>query len=155
MEKAVVSACLLGLRCRYDGNHSLSLPTLKMLRDLTAIPVCPEVLGGLPVPRSRAEIIGGSGEDVWTGKARVISEEGYDLTEEFCLGANWALKIAAGARIAVLKSASPSCGFGIIFNGAFQRQTIGGNGVFAALLSQRQLTIISQEGYNNDLRQVK
>lgn len=107
----LVSACLLGVRCRYDG---LSRECPELRRRLGArlpVPVCPEQLGGLPTPRAPMEVVGGAGRDVLEGRARVLAEDGTDRTAALIRGAEEALRIAGlvGARRACLKSESPSC----------------------------------------------
>lgn len=112
----LVSACLLGLPCRYDGG-SCPVPALQRLAALgQAIPICPEVVGGLPTPRPPAEIQGGDGGDVLDGQARVVREDGTDVSGEFVAGARAALHLArrCGVTRAVLKANSPSCGVGLI-----------------------------------------
>jgi len=90
----IVSACLAGVRCRYDGEDREDPKVLELLAGGEAVPVCPEQLGGLPTPRSRAEFVGGDGEDVLDGRARVVSEEGVDVTDFFLRGAEEVLRIA-------------------------------------------------------------
>lgn len=132
------SLCLLGVRCRYDGEskpHPTATPELlRMLECGLVIPVCPEQLGGLPTPRAPAEVVGGDGYDVLDGKARVMTVQGEDVTGRFLRGAREALRIArmAGCARAVLKSGSPSCGSGE------SRPVIG---VTAALLKRDGLRI--------------
>ncbi len=108
----LVSACLAGLRTRYDGRVIDNPDCLARLDGCIWIPLCPEQLGGLPTPRCPAEIIGGTGDDVLDGKARVIDSEGCDLTEAFIRGAEMVVEIAKAQRIdgALLKARSPSCG---------------------------------------------
>ena len=113
-----------------------------------AVPVCPECMGGLPTPRIPAEIAGGSGEDVLSGKARVIASDGkvrLDVTDAFVKGAEKALQAAleAGADEAILKANSPSCGFGTIYDGTFSGARKDGNGVAAALLSANGIKVRS------------
>jgi uncharacterized protein YbbK (DUF523 family) len=108
----VVSACLLGIRCGYDGKHALCTDLLEFTRSFLMIPVCPEQLGGLPTPRPAAWIEGGDGFDVLDGSARLINRAGRDVTDAFRNGAHAARSIArmANASVAVLKDRSPSCG---------------------------------------------
>ena len=141
----LVSACLLGLACRYDGG---SKPDSRLAR-LTAagklLPVCPEQLGGLPTPRPAVEIVEGSGGDVLEGGARLRDEKGVDRTETFLRGARETLVLArmAGCRRAILKERSPSCGTGFLKSlGGVQRD---GEGVTAALLAREGLEILSEE----------
>jgi uncharacterized protein YbbK (DUF523 family) len=106
-------------------------------------PVCPEVQGGLSVPRVPAEIQGGTGEDVLEGKAKVVNMNGQDVTEQFLKGANQALQIAqsVGAKEALLTERSPSCGCGLIFDGSFKGRFIAGDGVTAALLKKNGIKV--------------
>lgn len=108
----IVSACLLGLRTRYDGRILPNSDVVERLKGCVVIPVCPEQLGGLPTPRIAADLVGGDGGDVLSGKARVIQKNGKDITEQFILGARQILKIAARGAVdgIILKSGSPSCG---------------------------------------------
>ena len=108
----LVSACLIGLRTRYDAQVKPDPKCLEILQDAQLIPVCPEQLGGLPTPRTPADLEGGDGYDVIRGKARVVTRDGIDVTESFLLGAHQVLEIARKLKVeAVLfKSKSPSCG---------------------------------------------
>ena len=110
--RILISACLAGWRCRYDGNHYLDRKILTLLSTHELIPICPEVLGGLPIPREPAKIEGGDGRDVLKGQARIFLRSGKDVTENFLKGANKILNIAqqTEAQRAVLKEGSPSCG---------------------------------------------
>jgi len=112
-----------------------------------AMTVCPELLGGLTVPREPAEIIGGNGEDVLDGKASVIGKSGKDVTKLFIEGAFATLKKAQelNATLVVLKEFSPSCGSSMIYNGEFKGQKIVGNGVTTALLKRNGINVISEE----------
>lgn len=134
----IVSACLLGLKTRYDGGDALSAEALKELDGAIPIPVCPEVLGGLPTPRPRAEIDNGDGTSVLDGTSKVTDENGRDRTASFIKGAEAVLEIArmTGARVAFLKEKSPSCGVTLISKkGASET----GMGVTAALLQKEGL----------------
>lgn len=142
----LVSACLAGLRCRFDGDSS-PLPEIEdLVRGGLALPVCPEQLGGLPTPRSRAEIVGGTGKDVLEGRARVIDSRGRDVTDNFLRGAEEAWKLArlAGAKRAFLKDKSPSCGVTAIHAGSFRGELRSGPGVTAALLESRGLAVLPE-----------
>ncbi len=112
-EKTLASACVLGVRCRYDGSSRPNDDVLSRLADSIVIPVCPEQLGGLPTPRAPCNIVGGdgTGSDVLAGRARVVDESGVDRTAEFIRGAEEAVAIAKrlGATRAIMKSRSPSC----------------------------------------------
>ncbi len=108
-----------------------------------AIPVCPEQLGGLATPRPTAEISGGTGADVLEGRAEVRTSSGADVTDNFTRGAREALSIAkaAGAREAILKAKSPSCGCGLIYDGTFSGRLVEGNGVTAELLIRNGIIV--------------
>ncbi len=145
----LVSACLVGIPCRYDGG-SWPIPRLQALAAKgRVLPLCPEVLGGLPTPRPPAEIQGGDGDDVLEGRARVVNVEGRDVTAEFLAGAREALRLARrwGIKRAVLKSCSPSCGVGKIYDGSFSGRLRDGYGVTAALLRREGIALSSEEGY--------
>lgn len=108
----LVSACLAGLQTRYDGRLAEHPACLAELEEVIWIPVCPEQLGGLPTPRSPADIVGGNGNDVLDGRARVICRDGEDVTAEFIRGAKQVLSIAVRHQVkkVLLKARSPSCG---------------------------------------------
>lgn len=139
----LVSACLLGEVCRYNAvrRHNSRVIDSSEPR----LPVCPEVWGGLPTPRPAADIVGGDGADVLDGKARVIDETGRDVTEAFLSGAQKVLETAqsTGARKALLKSRSPSCGCGELSRADGSRTA--GNGVTAALLLRHGIEVESTE----------
>ncbi len=111
-EPILVSACLLGLATRYDGQSKPDPFLIDLLSKKYLIPVCPEQLGGLPTPRVAAEIVGGDGLAVWMSKAKVLNKKGEDVTMAFCKGAKEVLRLAKllGVKKAILKSRSPSCG---------------------------------------------
>lgn len=140
-EPIVVSACLLGLKTRYDGGDALSPEAIKMLEGMLPIPACPEQLGGLSTPRPRAAITSGDGSDVLDGSSRVADENGKDVTELFLRGAEGILTIArlSGARKAFMKEKSPSCGVSLICGNS---KCIAGSGVAAALLKREGLKLI-------------
>lgn len=145
--KFIVSACLAGINCCHDGSNRLKSGVRRLVRKEKAIAFCPEQLGGLPTPRPPAEIISGSGEDVLARKARVLDKEGRNVTENFLQGAYEGLQVALafGVETAILKARSPSCGFGIIYDGSFSGKTKKGNGVTAALFLASGLNIITEE----------
>jgi uncharacterized protein YbbK (DUF523 family) len=135
----LVSACLAGENCAWDGKNRLDLRIKEMVDSGIAVAVCPEVAGGRPVPRTRTEIQGGSGKDVLDGRAVICDENGLDVTEEFLRGAHAALDIAMkfGIKEALLKSKSPSCGVHRIYDGSFKGHLVPGDGVTAALLKEK------------------
>ena len=108
----MVSACLLGIRCRYDGRHSRCAGVVDLLASLAFVPFCPEQMGGLATPRPPATIVGGDGGSVLSGRGRVVNDRGIDVTGAFRKGAEEALHLAtlAGCTVAIMKDRSPSCG---------------------------------------------
>ena len=144
----LVSACLLGVNCRYDGGNNLQPDIIDLIksRHHTLIPVCPEQLGGLPTRRAPAEIQGGDGQLVLTGQAKVIDVNGQDVTDCFIMGAGqtWRMARIFGAKEAILKDGSPSCGVNTIYDGSFQKKMIIGCGVTAALLINNGLKVIGE-----------
>jgi len=148
MIKVLVSACLLGERVRYHGGDA-SFPNDildRWKRDGRLVSVCPEVAGGLPVPRPPAEIVGGDGHAVLTKAAYVGDGTGVDVTEAFLRGARATLEaaVADGARLAVFKDGSPSCGATYIHDGSFRGQRGPGQGVTTALVSQAGIRVFSE-----------
>lgn len=137
-EKLLISACLLGFCCKYDGGtNTLPADTIAALREqYDLIPVCPETAGGLPIPRAPSERRGG----------RVLSREGNDVTDEYEKGALLALALAErfGCRRALLKERSPSCGAGEIYDGTFSHTRIPGDGVAAEALRKAGLTLYGE-----------
>lgn len=136
----LISACLAGEPCRMDG---ASKP-VEALRDLVqagkAVPVCPEVLGGLPTPRSPSEL---------QPDGRVVNRLGQDVTAAYRLGAEKALTICRETRcsLAILKARSPSCGKGRIYDGSFSGRLVDGNGICAALLQEAGIPVMTEEEY--------
>jgi len=144
----LISACLLGIKCAWDGqdiyksDKAIELSNSEML-----MPVCPEQLGGLKTPRASQEIQGGSGEDVLDGKCKVLNINGEDVTQKFITGAEETLKIVKLFRIEefIGKSRSPSCGCGQIYDGTFSRELIDGDGVTTALLKRNGIRVVTEE----------
>ena len=147
-EPVLVSACLAGRRCRFDGSANPDDEVASLVAGGRAVLVCPEVDGGLGTPRPAAEIQGGDGHAVLAGRARVVTEQGKDVTAQYVKGAERALKAAreAGATRAILKSRSPSCGCGVIYDGTFSRTKSEGDGVTAALLRENGIEVVTEEG---------
>jgi uncharacterized protein YbbK (DUF523 family) len=147
-ELVLVSACLAGRACRYDGSAGGDDEVAALVREGRAILVCPEVEGGLGTPRPPAEITGGDGADVLAGSAKVLTEAGEDVTEKYLSGARSALQLARerGVGRAILKARSPSCGHGAIYDGTFSGKTVPGEGVTAALLISEGIVVMSEEG---------
>ncbi|BDM65992.1 hypothetical protein NFHSH190041_34440 [Shewanella sp. NFH-SH190041] len=138
MEKILISRCLLGHPVRYDGgDNRLDLACLALWQSQgRLVPVCPEVEGGLPIPRPPAE----------QGHGRVMTCDGQDVTAQFRRGATLAVaKVKAqGIRLAILKARSPSCGSGLIYDGSFSRTVIPGDGITAAALKQTGVTVFTE-----------
>ena len=138
-KKALISACLLGVNCRYDGkNNKLPDDKLEELKEkYELIPVCAEIYGGLTTPRVPSE----------RREGRVYSKLGTDVTEEFTKGAEAVLYMAKlfGAELAILKENSPSCGSGTIYDGSFSGKLTEGDGVTAELLKKHGITVIGEK----------
>lgn len=132
-----VSACLLGENCKYDGGNNYSEALHEFVKDYTVVPICPEVMGGLPTPRDPAEIIGGE----------VRQKSGRSVDEAFRKGAQEALKKVkdAGAELVILQSRSPSCGVNEIYDGSFTGRRVKGKGVFARLLEEEGIRAVDVE----------
>lgn len=143
----LVSACLLGFPCAYDGGARLQARLLALAARGWVAPICPEAAGGLGIPRAPAEIAGGDGYDVLDGRARVVTVAGEDVTADYLRGAECALLAAQryGISIAILKQRSPSCGSGCIYDGTHTGKLRAGLGVTAALLRRRGLIVYSEE----------
>lgn len=134
--KILVSACLLGYECRYDGKSNKNDDVIALGKEYELISICPECFGGLPTPREPAEIKDG----------RVVNILGEDVTEQFKSGAEQALYIAkeCNAPCALLKENSPSCGCGKIYDGSFTKTKIDGNGVTAQLLVDNEIQVFTE-----------
>lgn len=135
-EKIAVSACLVGKNVKYDGTNNYNQDVIDYIKDKEVILICPEVLGGLTIPRIPCEIING----------KVINQKGIDLTQQFADGANKALEMVLKNNIkkVILKANSPSCGYKQIYDGSFSHKTIPGNGIFASLLSKYNIEILTE-----------
>lgn len=136
----LISACLVGVNCKYNGSNNLDEKIKKLFKEGHAILVCPEQLGGLSTPRVPCEIVD-------YNKKTVVNKFGKDVSEEFLKGANETLKITKelGINIAILKQRSPSCGFGEIYDGTFSGNIKKGNGITANLLLQNGIKIFTEE----------
>lgn len=137
----LVSACLLGENCKYNGGNNDNLYVKLYLKDRQYVAFCPEIAGGLEAPRSPCEICG----------ERVMNSDGIDLTDEFTDGADQALELCqeAGVDLAILKEGSPSCGVNWIYDGSFNHVRIPGNGITAKLLCKNGIKCISEEDIVN------
>ena len=146
----VVSGCLAGLACRYDGTSNPCPEVVELLRLGLAIPVCPESLSGLPVPRPPCEQVL-CGED--KTQVRVLSKTGEDVTKAFQQGAERALykALASGCRTAILKARSPSCGVGQVYDGSFTHSLRPGYGLWARLLREAGFSLMTEDDLPNDL----
>ena len=149
VERILVSSCLAGRPVRYDGAAKPVGGDLfeRWRREGRLVPFCPEISGGLTVPRQPAEIVGGDGGDVLDGTARVLTGTGRDVTGEFLQGARLALDAArrSGARTALLKEGSPSCGSHRVYDGTFTGTSSPGTGVTTALLQRSGITVFSED----------
>lgn len=146
--KFLVSACLLGINSKYNGEDNKVDLLLKNCDKLDFIPICPEQLGGLPTPRSACEISGClTGEEVLDGKGSVIDKESNNFTKQFIKGAEETLRIARILNIknVILKKRSPSCGYGIIYDGNFNGKLHSGNGVTAQILLNAGINIFTED----------
>ena len=136
MENILVSACLLGIGCRYDGKHKANPEVLALREKYNLIPVCPEIFGGLPTPRTPSERIGD----------KVMMKDGTDVTENYERGAREALELCRiyGIKRAILKERSPSCGKGEIYDGSFLGTLTDRHGVTAELLIANGITVYGE-----------
>jgi uncharacterized protein YbbK (DUF523 family) len=134
-ERILVSACLLGVNCKYDGGNNYSEEIDEFLKDYEVIPICPEIMGGLPTPRIAAEQLGD----------KVVTEDGKDVTSEFLKGANECLFLAKKYNVkkALLKLRSPSCGSDSVYDGTFSHTLIKKDGVTTELLRKNGIEIIA------------
>ncbi|WP_436740462.1 DUF523 domain-containing protein [Streptomyces sp. BBFR102] len=139
----LVSACLRGVPCRFDGRDKAVGGLDRVLAGRRVVEFCPEQAGGLPTPRAAAELVGGDGHAVLDGRARVVDAGGADVTEAFREGARRALAAArrAGCTEAVLMPRSPSCGRGEVYDGEFRGVLVPGDGVTAALLERNGIAV--------------
>ncbi|MGL6174681.1 MAG: DUF523 domain-containing protein [Cellulosilyticaceae bacterium] len=139
----LVSACLVGTKCRYDGESNRIEEICRLVNQGKAIPVCPEQLGGLQTPRIPAERVG----------KRVITKEGEDVTEAFMKGAYRTVAIAKACecQCAIMKAKSPSCGCGQIYNGEFEGKLLDGDGVAVELLKRAGIKVYTEQNYEESL----
>ena len=137
MEKVIVSACLLGENCKYNGKNNKNDKVLEFIKDKQVIPICPEVFGGLSTPRVPSEIKANT----------VVNKDDIDVTKYFIDGPNKTLSIAKKYNVkkAILKQKSPSCGYGKIYDGNFNGKIIDGYGITAKLLKENNIDIITEE----------
>lgn len=140
-EKVLVSACLVGENCKYNGKNNKNDKIIEFLKDKEVILVCPEVMGGLSTPRLKSEI-------VLNGR-QVINEKGEDVTRCFVKGAEKALEKALenNVKIAILKQKSPSCGYKKIYDGKFDGTIVEGSGIFARKLEEYKINILTEDDF--------
>lgn len=133
----IVSACLAGVNCRFDGGNKANKKVIELVRKGKAIPICPEQLAGMTTPREAHEIKG----------ARVVNKKGNNRTKAFQRGAKETLRIAKTFRVkeAIMKNKSPSCGCGKVFDGSFTGTLIEGDGITTRLLKENEIKIKSDE----------
>jgi len=139
----LISSCLAGVRCRYDGSHNRVEEIVEFMKERPCITACPEILGGLETPRVPCEIVNVEGEE------RVMAMDGSDCTENFSQGARGTLELCRlnGVTRAVLKQRSPSCGFGLIYDGTFSCKLKEGSGFTAALLHENGIKIYNEDNW--------
>lgn len=144
-----VSACLGGVCCRYDGQAKCDKRLTQWVENKHTVLICPEVLAGLSVPRVPAEIVGGVGDDVWHGRAKVIDKCGNDVTEAFKLGAirTYERLNTCSVTTIILKERSPSCGSTVIYDGTFSGKVRQGSGVTTAYLIKQGLQVFSEANW--------
>lgn len=144
----LVSACLLGINCKYSGGNNENKEMIKFLKKEKIIPVCPEQLGGLSTPREPCEIV------EKTDSLRVVDKKGKDQTLKFVKGAEETLKITqlCGIKEAILKSNSPSCGSCKIYDGTFSGKLIDGQGITASLLKSKNIKVYNEINYIEKLK---
>jgi uncharacterized protein YbbK (DUF523 family) len=144
----IVSACLVGVNCRYDGQNVPDKALEELFKSGKAIPICPELLGGLPCPRACCEIT-----ETPDGVRKVLGKSNKDFTHEFELGAIKTLELCKALDItsAILKFRSPSCGYGKIYDGTFSGTIINGNGITADLLAQNGVKILNEFNWQQEV----
>ena len=140
----LISACLLGINCKYDGKSNTTPEVIEFVRNRQVLPVCPEVFGGLSIPRTPCEICG----------KHILSKNGGDFTAEYLRGAEITLRMAqaAGAKFAILKAKSPSCGFGKIYDGTFSHTLAAGNGIAADMLAKSGIVIANEDNFRDIIK---
>ena len=139
--KIGISSCLLGIQCKYNGGSNYNEDIIRLKEKYEIIPICPEVLGGLSIPRVPAEIV----------NDKVINQEGIDVTNNYNQGALKALQILKenNVNVVILKSKSPSCGKGEVYDGTFSHTLIKGNGVTTQLFLDNNITFYNEHNYKD------
>jgi len=150
----LVSACLLGFPTRYDASSRPHSRLIDLAARGRAVPICPEVAGGLPIPRPPAEIVGGDGAAVLDGQAHVLTIAGADVTGAFLAGAQVALETAQRFEIktAIMQPHSPACGHSQVYDGTFSGRLVNGQGVAAALLARHGIQVLSPDEFEPAFR---
>ncbi|MGO1629188.1 MAG: DUF523 domain-containing protein [Microbacterium sp.] len=150
-ELVLVSSCLAGVPCRYDGRARSDPSVVAAVQVGRALPACAEQLGGLPTPRPPAELAGGGGQDVLAGTARIVTNEGKDVTEPFVAEAQAVAQLAAqnGVTHAILQARSLSCGCGTIYDDTHNGKLVDGDGIVAAVLKRKGITITAIRGVHS------
>ena len=143
----LISACLAGVNCTYNAKNKLNPIVRDIFVSGNCLLACPEMMGGLTTPRETAEIVGGDGSDVLRKKARVVTSRGRDVTKEYLKGVSITLRMAkrGGVKCAILKSKSPACGLGQIYDGTFKGALKRGDGIFASALIKRGIKVFSEK----------
>lgn len=136
-EKLLVSACLLGVGCRYDGLSKPNAEVISLSNRYELVPFCPEIYGGLPTPRTPSEIVGD----------RVVMKDGTDVTAQYHRGAQEALRLCKllGIKKACLKAKSPSCGVGLVYDGTYTGRLVEGDGVTARVLKDASILVFTED----------
>lgn len=147
-KKILVSSCLLGMKINYEGKAHPVDELRQLFLQGQAIPICPEVLASLPIPRDPAEIV------MVNGERKVYNKKEIDVTEDYQLGAQRTLDTArtSGAKIAIMKSNSPSCGCGKIYDGTFSKNLIDGDGITVTLLKENGIRVITAADFLNCIK---
>lgn len=153
--KYLISACLIGQAVRYDAKHCRVDPLHALVEQQRAVVICSELAGGLSTPRAAAEIVGGDGLAVLRGLAKVIDQQGVDVSRAFIEGAYQTLKLAQKYQVShvILKANSPSCGSQYIYDGSFSGNKIPGQGVTAALLNRYGFQVMTEQEFLQQLSQ--
>ena len=146
-KNVLISACLMGVNCRYDGKGILMEHLDQLMERYHLVPVCPEIMGGMTIPRRPCEKSGD----------RVVNDVGEDVTEYFVKGADEVIKLAGlyHCKYAILKERSPSCGYGEIYDGTFSHNVISGHGILGELLDHKEIAVYGETDMDRFLRDSK
>ena len=138
--KIAISACLLGRNCKYNGKNNYNASLCKLLEGHEIVPICPETLGGLSTPRTPCELIDG----------KVISKTGVDCTSEYVKGSQLAYDLVKDCDLIILQKRSPSCGNSLVYDGTFSGKLISGQGIFAQMLKNLNISILEADAEKID-----